>query len=340
MTDQDTSLAARLRRARESRGVTLDQAHQSTGISLKVLRGLEAGSTDVVEHIFMRLTLVAYAEYLGLDTVEMAAMFEAEAGPATATEVYEAPASSPGHGPVKMGAIGALGRVSSSQLILAGVALLLVLVLIAAWLDLDLSFGGSEPPPPPEARPVRMRDVSADHRPVVDKSVLSPGIVAADDGGGEVIRTSAGDGEPADTADDQPVGLWDPSSVAPPPALALEALAVDTTWVQVLWDGAGGLETTMVTGERRQWAARDSFFVRSGIAHGVHFTFEGQLLGDGRLGDPDEVLRFHASRAGVVLLGRNLRPLGEPIPLASRDGAAREVGGGDAVTYRDSTGRL
>ena len=162
MTDQDTSLAARLRRARESRGVTLDQAHQSTGISLKVLRGLEAGSTDVVEHIFMRLTLVAYAEYLGLDTVEMAAMFEAEAGPATATEVYEAPASSPGHGPVKMGAIGALGRVSSSQLILAGVALLLVLVLIAAWLDLDLSFGGSEPPPPPEARPVRMRDVSAD----------------------------------------------------------------------------------------------------------------------------------------------------------------------------------
>ena len=96
----------------------------------------------------------------------------------------------------------------------------------------------------------------------------------------------------------------------------------------------------MVTGERRQWAARDSFFVRSGIAHGVHFTFEGQLLGDGRLGDPDEVLRFHASRAGVVLLGRNLRPLGEPIPLASRDGAAREVGGGDAVTYRDSTGRL
>ena len=152
MTDQDTSLAARLRRARESRGVTLDQTHQSTGISLKVLRGLEAGSTDVVERIFMRLALVAYAEYLGLDTAEVATMLEAEAGPATAT-VYEVPTSSPGDGSVNMGASGALGRVSSSQLILAGVALLLVLVLIAAWLDLDSHAAAASLHPRPKLVP-------------------------------------------------------------------------------------------------------------------------------------------------------------------------------------------
>ena len=95
----------------------------------------------------------------------------------------------------------------------------------------------------------------------------------------------------------------------------LEAHAMDTTWVQVLWDGANGIEGTIPQGERRRWVARDSFFVRSGIAHGVHFTFQGQLLADGRLGDPDEVLRFRASRGAVILLGRNLRPIGEPISI-------------------------
>ena len=72
MTDQHISLAAQLRRARESRGVSLDQAHQVTGISLKVLGGLESDSTELVELIYMRLAMISYADYLGLDVGETA----------------------------------------------------------------------------------------------------------------------------------------------------------------------------------------------------------------------------------------------------------------------------
>ena len=201
---------------------------------------------------------------------------------------------------------------SSPLLVGIGVAVLLVLVLIAAWLDLDSS---------PDDTPRRA--------PISDSISARRGGTA---GGGEdrqkqqKSRPTASD--TADTVVDtlarivetrEVVGRWGPSSVAPPLGLILEAIAVDTTWVQVLWDGEAGTEITMVSGERRQQAARDSFLVRSGIAHGVQFSLQGQLLGGGRLGDPDEVLRFRASRDGVVVLGRNLKPVGEPIPLTDPD---------------------
>ena len=80
MTDQDISLPAQLRRARESRGLSLDQAHLATGISLKVLRSLESDSTELVELVFLRLAVVSYADYLGLDVREIATVFDAETG--------------------------------------------------------------------------------------------------------------------------------------------------------------------------------------------------------------------------------------------------------------------
>ena len=340
MTDQDTSLPAQLRRARERQGLSLDQAHQSTGISLKVLRGLESDSAELVELIYMRLAMISYAEYLGLDVAEITRVCDAETGFHAGTHTQPSPPASfsvSGSGPVKSNLLtdisGLLRSVSSPLLIGIGVTLLLVLVLIAAWLDLDLSLGDSEAPPvgsagaPADSASATREIEVAAIRPVVVRTTLGDrGFVADEDVGRmqslrseSVAADSVADTLASAIETPEVVGLWGPSSVPPPPGLVLEAVAVDTTWVQVLWDGRDGVETTMVTGERRQWAARDSFFVRSGIAHGVQFSLQGQLLGEGRLGDPDEVLRFRASRDGVVLLGRDLRPVGKPIPLADGD---------------------
>jgi hypothetical protein len=92
-------------------------------------------------------------------------------------------------------------------------------------------------------------------------------------------------------------------------ALRLQADALDSTWVQVQWDGVDGFEEIIPQGERRTWAADRYFMVRAGRAHGVHFHFQGQLLGEGRLGDPTKVLRFRASADGVQLLGPDLEPI-------------------------------
>jgi hypothetical protein len=116
------------------------------------------------------------------------------------------------------------------------------------------------------------------------------------------------DGEPAATdsvADRLATGL-----------LVLQVEALDSTWVQVQWDDTDGDVETIPSGEQRSWTAQQFFMVRAGRAHGVHFRFQGELLGAGRLGDPTRVLRFHASADGVQLLGPDLEPIAPIAPIA------------------------
>ena len=93
-------------------------------------------------------------------------------------------------------------------------------------------------------------------------------------------------------------------------AIVLEARAIDSTWVQVQWDGVDGIEEIIPKGEIRHWFANQFFMVRAGRAHGVHFRLQGSLLGAGRLGDATKVLRFRGVTDGYQMLGPELEPLG------------------------------
>ncbi|MEC9377341.1 MAG: hypothetical protein VX528_00130, partial [Candidatus Latescibacterota bacterium] len=104
-------------------------------------------------------------------------------------------------------------------------------------------------------------------------------------------------------------------------AIVLEARAIDSTWVQVQWDGVDGIEEIIPKGENRHWFANQFFMVRAGRAHGVHFRLQGSLLGAGRLGDATKVLRFRGVTDGYQMLGPELEPLGSftslsPVPIA------------------------
>jgi len=126
-----------------------------------------------------------------------------------------------------------------------------------------------------------------------------------------VIDTAAIDTAAIDTA------AGDTAAIVLAP-LVLQVDAVDSTWIQVQWDDDDGVVEIVPSGEQRTWGAQRFFMVRAGRAHGVHFHFQGQLLGNGRLGDPTKVLRFHASAGGVQLLGPDLEPIA-PIALAPLD---------------------
>src|SRR5918996_3829104 len=88
MTDERTSVSApeeatappapavgeKLRRAREQRGVSLDEAAQATRISKRYLQALEEDSPldDLLNPAYARLFLRNYAKYLNLDPDEVA----------------------------------------------------------------------------------------------------------------------------------------------------------------------------------------------------------------------------------------------------------------------------
>ncbi|MBT4098798.1 MAG: DUF4115 domain-containing protein [Gemmatimonadetes bacterium] len=108
-------------------------------------------------------------------------------------------------------------------------------------------------------------------------------------------------------------------------AIELEARAIDSTWVQVQWDGVDGIEEIIPKGETRRWHASEFFMVRAGRAHGVHFKLQGALLGEGQLGDATKVLRFRGLTTGYQMLGPELEPLGSFTQLPSPEAIAESV---------------
>ena len=72
---EELSLSEQLRRAREGRGETLDQVNKRTGISPKVLEALEEGDLEALEVVYLRLAVVHYGNYLGLDGHALAQEF-------------------------------------------------------------------------------------------------------------------------------------------------------------------------------------------------------------------------------------------------------------------------
>src|SRR5205809_6165744 len=78
-------LGARLVRAREARGLTIEDAERDTRISRRYLQALEAEQFDAIPApVYARGFLRSYSQYLGLDPQEMLALFPRPDEPASA----------------------------------------------------------------------------------------------------------------------------------------------------------------------------------------------------------------------------------------------------------------
>ena len=150
MSEEQQSISQILRAAREQRGLDTDTVCRQTGISLPVLQGMENDHLDIIEPVFARMALQAYAEYLGMDAEPLIDRFNQEHGPAISpTPVSLQPVSTATTGPQLP-----LPPISTTlRTIGLGVGALLLLVLAISF------FGGSDRPktaqaPPPEPTPV------------------------------------------------------------------------------------------------------------------------------------------------------------------------------------------
>src|SRR5512140_2059215 len=91
-----SELGSLLVRAREARGLTLEDAERDTRISRRYLQALESEQFEVIPApVYARGFLRSYSQYLGIDPQETLAMFpreEDEAPPAAANVSYQRPA--------------------------------------------------------------------------------------------------------------------------------------------------------------------------------------------------------------------------------------------------------
>ena len=290
--EKQQTIAEELSAARQARGLDLQEVQRQTGISLAVLQNIEAGQFDVVEPVFVRLALKAYAELLGLDPEPLLTRFDQQQ-----SRVFQ-----PHHRPAVLISQPVPPR-SHKPLIVIGLVIGVCCALaVAYYLFSDKMFAASQAPaqataptqtttPPQAATTTEFQPETTPNEPLVVQSSTEP---EPDD-----ASASADTFATAATA-----------QTTTPVVLELEAR--DSTWVQIRWDDAAeNFEAVVPPGQHHRFEARDHFVVLSTNPHGLRYWLDGQLLGNGQLGDPNQVLQFRATADGIELLGSDSQPLTE-----------------------------
>ena len=282
--EKQQTIAEELSAARQAHSLSLEEVQRQTGISLAVLEGIEAGQFDVVEPVFTRLALKAYVEHLGLDSAPVLTRFDQQHGQALETR----------HRPTVL-ISQPVPRRSYKPLIVVGLVIGACCVLAMAY----YFFGNTAPQPsaqstaPPQAMPApaQSQPTTAPSDALVAQSSTEPGASGA-----------------PTSADTSATAVAAPTTT--PVVLELEAR--DSTWVQIRWDDAAeNFEGIVPPGQRHRFEARDHFVVLSTRPHGLRYWLDGQLLGDGQLGDPSQVLHFRAAADGIEFLKLNSQPSAE-----------------------------
>lgn len=305
-----------LRRRREARGITLEEAQAATKIRGRYLRALEEGEPQAIPgEVYVKGFLRAYADFLGLDGAAFVERYKAwrqeveaqaqaaEPGPAPGTAVgavavpagegsgAEARGGSRPHAERRRqrraGAEEGRQGLPAWVWAVAGGAL----ILIAA---VALRFGRphGEAGPPPAGREA--------------VSVPSAGGTAPSTGeasGGSTEAGGTGGGAGAGTgAAVSPAGAGGPEVLAPSaePQVAVERTQVDNItyeftvrgaadlrvtaavtgncWVRVVADGRVVEEATLRPGDSRTWTARDTLVVRAGFPPALGLTVNGRAV--------------------------------------------------------------
>jgi cytoskeleton protein RodZ len=136
VTDPQTGVGSALQRAREVRGLSLDEAARDTRLRVDQLDALERGEFDVLPgEVYVRASLRTYASYLGLDPDKVSGAY------ARTVEEVEPPLPPGKLGPVER--MIAASRIRDNQrfLLVAAVTILVILLAVGA-----LSRGEAAPP--------------------------------------------------------------------------------------------------------------------------------------------------------------------------------------------------
>ena len=301
--EKQQPIGEELSAARQARGLELEEIQRQSGVSIFVLQGIEAGTLDVVEPVFVRLALKTYAEHLGLDPEPFLSRFDQQYG-----RIMKARSQ-----PVVVLSQPTPPRRSRKPLIITGSIIGACCVLAAAFFYF---FSNNQPPTQETETPTQETEIPTQENETPTQENETP-TQAIDDPTqtAYVSSQSQPPATPSDPSVESSTELAEPpatgaaAQTTEPVPVVLELEARDSTWVQIRWDDAAeNFEAIVPPGERHRFEARDHFVVLSTRPHGLSYWLDGQLLGNGQLGDPDQVLHFRAAADGIEFLTLGSQP--------------------------------
>ena len=301
--EKQQTIGEELSAARQARGLDLEEIQRQSGVSLFVLQGIEAGEFDVVEPVFVRLALKTYAEHLGLDPEPFLSRFDQQYG-----RIMKARSQ-----PVVVLSQPTPPRRSRKPLIITGSIIGACCVLAVAFFYF---FGDKQTPTQAIDDPTQAIDDPTQAIDDPTQAIDDP--TQAIDDPTQTAYVSSQSQPPATPSDPsvesstelaEPLATGAAAQTTEPVPVVLELEARDSTWVQIRWDDAAEIfEAIVPPGERHRFEARDHFVVLSTRPHGLSYWLDGQLLGNGQLGDPDQVLHFRAAANGIEFLTLDSQP--------------------------------
>ena len=301
--EKQQTIGEELSAARQARGLELEEIQRQSGVSIFVLQGIEAGTLDVVEPVFVRLALKTYAEHLDLNPEPFLSRFDQQYGrimKARSQPVVVLSQPTP--------------RRSRKPLIVTGSIIGACCVLAVAFFYF---FGDKQTPTQETETPTQAIETPTQETEIPTQAIETPTQTAHVSSQSQPTTTPSDPSAQSSTELAEPLATGAAAQTTEPVPVVLELEARDSTWVQIRWDDAAeNFEAIVPPGERHRFEARDHFVVLSTRPHGLSYWLDGQLLGNGQLGDPDQVLHFRAAADGIEFLTLDSQPSAGEAPDA------------------------
>lgn len=261
------SLGEYFQRAREAKGLTLEEAASKTRILPHYLKAVEENNyARLPDEVFAKGFVRSYARMLGLDEIAVIRKFDESGGQFYAKRAERESLK------LKLQAEERRKKINRNIVIgIVGIALVILLVLIGQERERPAPLPAQATAPPSQqpavAVPLRSAPVPSSpvdrSAPMGSASVTPPQPMTAP---AEVERNFS--------------GVLPLEGVVPDhQKLALDIEAVERCWVLVKADHAPTHDVILYPGDRVRWKAQERFMLTLGNAGGVRVYFNGKLQG-------------------------------------------------------------
>lgn len=253
-----------LRRTREKKGLSLDEAMEATRIRKEFLQALEEEDFDQLPAaVYVKGFLRNYAAFLGLDPQEILSLLQPPENSTPSTTA--APVAPMLDQPLEPASLRRFWPVAAP--------LVAITLLVTGWWAYQRYFGGV----PPFARPT-----------ATPTAAPTPTVTAAQPSLTAVVPTVTA----------SPTATRSPTVTPTPTGLVLSIEVVDQrSWVLVQADGERAFAGILEPGAKDSWTASERIVLRSGNAGAVRVTLNGEDLG--LFGEPGQVVEQEWTAPGV-----------------------------------------